>query len=82
MNMFSQVVQAVRDELPEVELLSDRHSAKRYYIAKVNGKTIGYIQGQNSVRVEAREIRRRVIICHPAQIPVAVDFLRQEVAAT
>lgn len=80
--MFSQVVHAVRQGVPGVQLLSDRHSENRYYIAKVDGKTIGYITGQNKVRVQARDISRSVLIVNPAQVPVAVEFLRQEAAAT
>lgn len=78
--MFSRVIATIRSEMPEVELLSDRHSATRYYIAKLNGKTIGYITGQGKVRVQAAEISRSVLIVNPAQLPVAVEFLRQEAA--
>jgi len=80
--MFGRVSTAIRDVWPDVVLKTDKHSEQRYYIVKLNGRTAAYVHGPDRVRIDSgRDLSRNVLIVHPAQVEVAIEFIQEEVAA-
>jgi hypothetical protein len=76
------VMQAIREEIPHVNFQADKLKEARgnqYFILKVKDHTIGYVNGKEKIRIDSPRLDRRVLICNPAQVPVAVEFVKQYV---
>ena len=77
-SLYDQLIWAVRDAFPGIETLVDRKqpgSSGRNIILKYNGKTIAYLNGKRKFRIDSPRLDRKVLITHPAQIVVAVEFV-------
>ena len=75
-SLWDKMINAVREEIPEAETFVDKSQSGRYVIVKVNGKTVGYVNGKRKLRVDSPRLDRKVLIVNPVQIPVAIEFLR------
>lgn len=92
--LYDQLMWAIREAFPGVEKRPDRNAvrrrARRHSILKLEGRTIGYVNGRgNILRIDLPRARGEtkwtyVTITNPAQIPTAIKFLQRyaEEAAT
>ena len=74
------VIQAIREAIPNVNVSLDRLKEARgnqYFIVKLNGRTIGYVNGKNKIRIDSPRLDRRIVICNPAQVKYGVEFVQQ-----
>jgi len=70
-----QLMDALREEFPGIEARVDRSRSGRYLILRYEGKTVGYVNGRGKLRVQSPNADRDVLIVHPLQIGVGVDFV-------
>jgi hypothetical protein len=74
--IYSELIEAIREEIPEATVLVDNSKSGHYVIVKHSGKTIGYVNGKSKFRIDSPRLDRKVLITNPMQIPVAIEFLR------
>jgi len=80
--MFGRVCSAIREVWPDAIFKVDKHTDQNYAIVKLNGRTAAYVHGPTSVRIDSpRNLTHNVLIVHPAQVEVAIEFIQEEVAA-
>lgn len=77
-SMHGKVLETLRHAIPKLELHADKSNGQSYWIGKVNGKTVCYITGKEKVRIQSPNPKADpgVLICHPLQLEVAVQFVK------
>lgn len=77
MSLYGELIEAIRIAVPDATIHMDKStSGGTWSIVKLNGKTLGYVNGKVKLRIDSPKIDRKVLIVHPAQIPVGVEFIQ------
>ena len=77
--LYNELIEAIKEEIPEATMNVDKSVSGTSIIVKQDGKTLGYVNGKGKFRIDSPKLDRKVLITHPAQIPVAIEFLRSHI---